>query len=253
MQKRFTTIIIDDEPLARQRLEKLLLNFPEIIEIIGSAKNGMDALNQINHLKPDLIFLDIEMPGLTGFELIERLHKIPLIVFCTAHDEYSLQAFETNSIDYLVKPVRLERLKKTFNKLQQFKGSSESQNLLEVIKSITAEKEAEKMTSITVKKGNKLIFIKLADVTYFEAKDKYVNVVINQGHHISEKSLSQLEDKLPHYFLRVHRAFIINTNYVVEIQKYFNSRYIIKLSNKGLASVTSGRSYIEKIKNWISV
>lgn len=253
MQNPYLTLIIDDEPLARERLEKLLSNFPETISIIGSAKNGTEAKQQIEALKPNLIFLDIQMPGLTGFELIEKLETIPLIVFCTAHDDYSLQAFETNSIDYLVKPVRLERLEKTIEKLKQFKVYQTPQDILQVIKSLSSVNEQKKMTSMTVKKGDKIIFIKLEDVAYFEADEKYVTLYTNSGHHITDWSLAQLEAKLPDYFLRIHRAFIINIQFVEEVQKYFNSRYIIKLNNKVKTSITSGRTYTSQIKEWMGV
>ena len=253
MNKAYSTLIIDDEPLARTRLEKLLLNFPERINIIGFSKNGAEALQQINSLKPDLIFLDIEMPLLNGFELIEALETIPLIVFCTAHDEYAVKAFETNSVDYLVKPVRLERLEKTIDKLKLFNKKDASQDILKVVRELSAQKKQKSMTSITVKKDDTLIFIKLENITCFEAKDKYVNIVTNTGVFLTEKSLTQLETQLPDYFLRVHRAFIVNINFVVEVQKYFNSRFIFKLNNKGLSSVTSGRSYSDKIKTWMSV
>ncbi|NMH88548.1 LytR/AlgR family response regulator transcription factor [Flavivirga algicola] len=253
MQKPYTTLIIDDEPLARERLNKLLINFPETINIIGSAKNGTDAKQKIKALSPDLIFLDIEMPGLTGFQLIESLETIPLIVFCTAYDTYSLKAFETNSIDYLVKPVRLERLEKTMGKLKQFNTRSTSQDILDVIKNITVAKEERKMTSIAVKKGDKLIFLKLDDIFYFEASDKYVTINTDKEGFITEKSLSQLESRLPDYFLRVHRSFIVNINCVKEIQKYFNSKYVISLNNKKRTNITTGRSYKEKIKEWIDM
>ncbi|MBP0904468.1 LytR/AlgR family response regulator transcription factor [Mariniflexile gromovii] len=253
MQKRYSTLIIDDEPLARTRLESLLLNFSEYINIIGFSKNGAAALQQINELNPDLIFLDIEMPLLNGFELIEALENIPLIVFCTAHDEYALKAFETNSVDYLVKPVRLERLEKTIAKMKLFNKKDTSQDILKVVQELSAQKKLKPMTSITVKKEDKLIFIKLEDITCLEANDKYVNIVTNSAVFLTEKSLTQLEMQLPNYFLRVHRAFIVNTNYVEEVQKYFNSRFIFKLKNKGLSSVTSGRSYSDKIKEWMQV
>ena len=253
MYKQYSTLIVDDEPLARQRLEELLLNFPATIKIIGEAKNGNEAKAQIQQLQPDLIFLDIEMPGLTGFKLIEKLNKIPLIVFCTAHDEYSLKAFETNSIDYLVKPVGIERLEKTIKKLQQFNSLNTPQNILEVIKKLTIKQEDKKMTSITVKKGEQLIFIKLENVIYFEAKEKYVTIITNNEQYLTDKSLSQLEAQLPDGFLRVHRACIINTDYIENAQKYFNSRFVITLNNKQKTRITSGRSYTEKIKSWMNV
>jgi two-component system LytT family response regulator len=249
----YSTLIIDDEPPARARLQQLLENFTETFRVVDEAKNGIEAVEKINQLQPDVIFLDIEMPGLNGFELLERLEKIPIVVFCTAFDQYSLKAFETNSIDYLLKPVRLERLQQTVEKLSRFKNNLSSATILDVLKEFYHQKEEKKMTSITVKKGDKLIFVKLEEVTYFEADEKYVTVLTDKESHLIEQSLSQLELKLPDYFMRVHRSFIINRNYVIEVQKYFNSRFVIRLNNQKKTSVISGRSYNESIKNWMDI
>ncbi|MCK0158948.1 LytTR family transcriptional regulator DNA-binding domain-containing protein [Cellulophaga sp. F20128] len=253
MNQPYRTIIIDDELLARERLLKLTANFPQCFNVIASAKNGTDAKEKINSLKPELIFLDIEMPGLTGFELLEQLDSMPMVIFCTAFDQYALQAFETHSIDYLVKPVRLERLEKTVNKLIKLNGNHNSQKLLEAIKEMSAEKEAKKMTSITVRKGEKLFFIKLEDVLYFEADAKYSCIYTNTEKYLTELSLTQLETKLPDFFLRVQRGIIINMDYVENVQKYFNSRYVITLKNKQKTSITTGRSYKDAIKSWMGV
>ncbi len=249
----YTTLIIDDEPPARARLYKLLENFPETFRVVDEAKNGMEAVEKINQLQPEVIFLDIEMPGLNGFELLERLEKIPIVIFCTAYDQYSLKAFETNSIDYLLKPVRLERLQQTVEKLSSFKTNLSSASILEVLKEFYHQKEEKKMTSITVKRGDKLIFVKLEEVTHFEADEKYVSVHTDKDIHLIEQSLSQLELKLPDFFIRVHRSIIINKNYVAEVQKYFNSRFVIRLNNPKKTSITSGRSYNEHIKNWMDI
>ena len=176
-----------------------------------------------------------------------------IVVFCTAYDQYALKTFETNNIDYLVKPVRLERIEKTIEKLKRFKGHTNAQQLLEAIKDISIKKNIKKMTSITIKKGEKLFFVKLEDITFFEASEKYVTVFTNTGNHLIDQSLLQLEDKLPTAFLRVHRAVIINTKHVKEVQKYFNSRYVISLSNKQKTSITSGRTYTPQIKEWMGV
>ncbi|MGQ7946068.1 LytR/AlgR family response regulator transcription factor [Flavobacterium sp. WC2509] len=249
----YTTLIIDDEPPARARLHKLLESFPETFRVVDEAKNGIEAVEKIYQLQPDVIFLDIEMPGLNGFELLERLNKIPIVIFCTAFDQYSLKAFETNSIDYLLKPVRLERLQQTVDKLSSFKNNLSSATILEVLKEFYHQKEEKKMTSITVKKGDKLIFIKLDEVTHFEADEKYVTVFTNKENHLIEQSLSQLELKLPDNFMRIHRSIIINRNYVDEVQKYFNSRFVIRLNNTKKTSITSGRSYNATIKNWMDI
>jgi len=253
MSKPYSTIIIDDEPPAREGLFNLLKEFPETFQVIDMAKNGTEAKDKIANQKPDVIFLDIEMPGCTGFELLEKLETIPLVVFCTAYDQYSLKAFETNSIDYLVKPVKLERLKKTAQKLKLLDNSMSSQRLLEVIKEVSKEKDKKKMTSLTIKKGDRIVFVKLEEVSHFEADANYVSIFTDTGNHLSELSLAQLEQKLPDNFLRVHRGVIINTNFVAEVQKYFNSRFVITLTNKKKTNITSGRSYNEQIKNWMGV
>ncbi|MFI0429663.1 LytR/AlgR family response regulator transcription factor [Mariniflexile sp. HMF6888] len=249
----YKTIIIDDEPPARDRLLKLLGHFPDTFHVIAEAKNGREAKQKIEALRPDLIFLDIEMPGLTGFELLAALETIPVVIFCTAYDQYSLKAFETNGIDYLVKPVRLERLEKTIKKLKSLDKQFSSQNFSNLLKEISKQKEVKKMTSITVKKAEKLVFIKLEDVSHFEASEKYVTVHTKNEQHLSEQSLVQLEQKLPTNFLRVHRAVIINTDYVKDVQKYFNSRFIITLNNQKMSNITTGRSYNEAIKVWMGV
>lgn len=252
MNQPYTTIIIDDEAPARAGLENLLKAFPETFNVIDSAQNITEAKEKITTQNPDIIFLDIEMPGQTGFDLLAQLKTIPIVVFCTAYDQYALEAFETNSIDYLVKPVKLERIKKTIQKLKTFDKSSTSEDILTILKEITSRKEIKKMTSITVKKNDKLIFVKLDDVAFFEADNNYTNIYCESGIYLSTESISNLENKLPDNFIRIHRGIIINKEYVNNIQKYFNSRYIITLNNKKQSSVTSGRSYMNAIKKWIT-
>lgn len=251
--RSYTTLIIDDEKLARERLKKLLAGFQSTFQIIGEAKNGNEAESLINELKPDVIFLDIEMPGQNGFQLLSKLSELPVVIFCTAHEEYALKAFDTNSIDYLVKPVKLDRLEQTVKKINSLKNNLTSLQLQQVIQEISQKKEERKMTSITVKKKDKIIFIKLSDVSHFEAKDKYVSIHTNQGEEIIEQSLSKLEEKLPEYFLRVHRKYLINTHFIKDFQKYFNSRYLITLKDKSQTTITSGRSYKEQLTNWMNL
>lgn len=253
MKNRYRTFIVDDEPLAVKRLNKLLLNFSDTIEVIGTAGNGTVAKEQINLLQPDLVFLDIEMPGLTGFQLLELLNKVPLIVFCTAYDEYSLKAFETNSIDYLIKPVRVDRLEKTITKLEQFNKSLYTEELLSMIKKMSDVREKPVKTTITVKSEGKLKFIKLENVVSFKAKDKYVDLVTDEGCFLIEKSLTELETGLPDFFVRIHRAVIININFIKEAQKYFNNRYVITLKNRNQDNIITGRSYNLKVKELLGV
>jgi DNA-binding LytR/AlgR family response regulator len=191
------------------------------------------------------------MPGCSGFEMLAKLTNIPIVIFCTAYDQYALEAFETNSIDYLVKPVKKQRIEKTVQKLKSFYKNKTSEEILSVLKQITSKKEVKKMTSITVKKDDKLIFIKLENVAFFEADNNYTSINSDLGRHLSTAAISLLEEKLPEHFMRVHRSIIINKNYVNNIQKYFNSRYIITLNNKKQTQITTGRTYNTIIKNWI--
>lgn len=250
----YKTIIIDDEPPAIQRLKELLTDFPDIFEVSGSASNGKEAVSIIKETKPDLIFLDIQMPGMNGFEMLKELDVIPMIIFCTAYDQYSLKAFETNCVDYLLKPVRKERLEQTVAKLNLFKVGSQSDKIMSFLKEISDHSSPRLLTSITVRKGDKIIFIKLDQVSYFKAGDKYVSLFTVQGkEHIIEKTISELEITLPKYFLRVHRSSIINTQHVKEFLSYFNSRFIVSLEDSRQSKITSGRSYQAQIKEWMNL
>ena len=248
----YTTIIIDDEAPAREGLKNLLGDFLETFKIIDVAKNGIEAQEKIERLKPDIIFLDIEMPECSGFELLEKLSYMPIVVFCTAYNQYALNAFETNSIDYLIKPVKKERIAKTVEKLKSFQKNKTSDEILNALREITRKKEVKKMTSITVKKDNKLIFVKLDDISFFESDTNYTNINSNLGNYLSTESITNLEQKLPDNFIRIHRGIIINKDYVSDIQKHFNSRFLITLNDKKKSSITSGRSFNEAIKKWIN-
>jgi DNA-binding LytR/AlgR family response regulator len=175
MNKRYSTIIIDDEAPARLGLLNLLKEFPETFDVIDIAQNGTEAQQKIEALNPDIIFLDIEMPGCTGFELLARFKARPMVIFCTAYDQYSLEAFETNSIDYLVKPVKLERIGKTVQKLKNFHIKSSSDELLKVLQEITSKRTKKD----DIYHGKKMIkyFYKLDEVSYFEADSNYTSSI----------------------------------------------------------------------------
>jgi len=153
----------------------------------------------------------------------------------------------------LIKPVKLERIEKTVQKLKTFHIKSATDEILKVLKDITNRKEERKMTSITVKKNDKLIFIKLDDISFFEADNNYTTIHSESGAFLSTEPITNLEKKLPDNFLRIHRGIIINKNYVKEAQKYFNSRYIITLNDFKKTNVTSGRSYSESVKAYLGL
>ncbi|MDQ8003981.1 MAG: LytTR family transcriptional regulator DNA-binding domain-containing protein [Pedobacter sp.] len=238
------TIIIEDEQLARQRLKRLLANYDEI-EIIAEAENGLQGLELINKHQPDLIFLDIEMPILNGFEMLAKLSEYqPKVVFTTAYDQYAIKAFDEGSIDYLLKPIELERLDKTIHKLKQTnlaKPAIAIEDLLLQIKGKTAIK------TLTVKLGDRILLIKIDDIIHIQAEDKYVFLHTNDGKkHLTDYTLSVLETKLPDDFLRIHRSDIINTNHITEIRRGFNGALIFVMSNG--AKITSSRSNSESLR-----
>ena len=250
----FRTLIIEDEEPARIRVSRLLSEYPEKIEIIGFAVNGEDGLSQINNLEPDLIFLDIQMPGMTGFEMLSQLQKIPLVIFCTAYDEYALQAFETNSIDYLLKPVKQERLEKSLLKLDKLKHPVSRTEIMDLLKSIENNETKKELTSLTIKTGKKILFLKLSEILYFNAKDKYVSIFMKNGReHPTEQSLQNLESQLPDYFKRIHRSLLLNSNHIKEVHGYFNSRFAFILEDKERSKLISGRSYQKEIKEWLNI
>ncbi|RZL47653.1 MAG: response regulator [Pedobacter sp.] len=239
------TVIIDDEQLARQRIKRLLKEYDEI-EIIAEAENGAEGLEIIESLKPDLIFLDIEMPVLNGFEMLAKLKHQPKVVFTTAYDQYAIKAFEEGSIDYLLKPIEIERLDKTIKKLKQTNLAPAQVPIEELIRQIQGKKS---IKTLTVKLGDKILLIKLDDIVHIQAEDKYVFLhTVDGKKHLTDFTLSTLEEKLPEEFLRIHRSEIINTEYIKEIRKGFNGALIFVLNNADETRVTSSRSNSETLR-----
>lgn len=254
MNTPFKSMIIDDEPLARVRLQKLISDYQAIFEIIGEAENGKEAVEKISLLKPDLLFLDIQMPGLDGFEVLNQLDYQPKVIFCTAFDEYALQAFDAYCIDYLVKPITKERFAKTVEKLGQFNGNSSEMNLQKLIQQLPNLSKKAEATTLPVKVGDRVIFVRLDEVSYFKADEKYVSVITKHSKsYILDTSLKQLEEKLPSGFIRVHKTYLVNKNLVKEIRKHFNNRFIIILDDYDQSKITSGRSYYQSVREFSEI
>ncbi|MBL4710438.1 MAG: LytTR family transcriptional regulator DNA-binding domain-containing protein [Flavobacteriales bacterium] len=251
MSSLLKAIIVEDELLARKRLKKLLLPYADKIEIIGEASNGKVGLSIIEELRPDFIFLDIQMPVLDGFEMLSKLSFQPYIVFTTAYDEYALKAFEQNSIDFLLKPIQAERIKITMDKIISFgslkdNSNEEIQKLQDLISYIQKPKS---IKSIRVNIGNRIIILDLDEVAYFKAEDKLTTIVtMTDKEYLFNPSLAQLEQKLPDHFIRLNRSHIINENKVSEIRKGINSKLSFEMKNKSKTKIYSGSSYTSDIK-----
>ncbi|MET0634802.1 MAG: LytTR family transcriptional regulator DNA-binding domain-containing protein [Chitinophagaceae bacterium] len=243
--KKWKTILIDDEQLARQRLKRLLSAYPGI-EIIGEAENGSAALEMINVLHPDLLFLDIEMPVLNGFEMLARLDLQPRIVFTTAYDQYAIRAFEENSVDYLLKPVEAGRLEKTIAKLDSLDQSSTPVAIEKLLSQIQRQTE---LRTLTVKTGDRIVLLKIADLSFAQADEKYVFLYTTDGKkYLTDYTITSLEEKLPDVFVRIHRACIINSEQITEIRKGFNGVFNFIMNGFANQPVSSSRSYAELLK-----
>jgi len=248
----YKTILIDDEAIARKRLASLLEVHPDQFTGIAEAKNGIEGAKLINHLKPDVVFLDIQMPGKTGFEILEDLTFIPKIVFCTAYEEYALKAFDTLALDYLVKPVEAERLQLTLEKLKvDNQLEFQVQELLGFVKQ---QNEIKKLQSIPHKIGDRVILVKTEQVTHLYAKDKYVEFFKSDGSkYLTELSLKKLLERLPEEFIQIQRSIVVNRNFVKEYRKYFRGKFILILDDTKNTRIETGRSYTEKINELLNI
>ena len=255
MENIVSVLLVDDEVLARQRIRRLLKNIDPDIKIVGEAENGLQAVELIESTRPDVVFLDIQMPGIDGFEVINRLEKMPQIIFCTAFEEYAVKAFDANGVDYLVKPVRVERLAQALQKLTLEKRKDiSSGEVIEVVRQMLQLKQEPELTSLPVKVGDKVVFISLTDIMAFEAEDKYVNVITRKGQtYLTDLSLRRLEELLPDHFVRVHRAIIANRLNILEIRKYLNNRFILVMNDENRTRFTTGRVFVDIVKGLITV
>ena len=224
--KVYKTIIIDDERLAREELKSILSNYDQI-EVIDEAKNGEEGIDKIKELEPDLIFLDISMPGMSGFEMLKQLETIPRVIFITAYDEFALKAFEVNALDYILKPIDTNRLEEALERLKR----TDEQEFESTNKFIKDENRKLGLTDkVFIKDGEKCYFVQLSEVRMLESDGNYVKVYFNNSRPLILRSLNSFEERLdPEFFFRANRKFIINLNWVVAIENWFNGGLQVEL------------------------
>ena len=237
-------LIVDDERLARKELIKLLEDHPSV-EVIGEAANAEEANQMVNELNPDILFLDIQMPGKTGFELLEMLDYVPLVVFTTAYDEFAIKAFEVNALDYLMKPIQAERLAETTAKLaEKVRTRTVSNN--------SGEKKLGLDDQVFVKDGDRCWFVGLNNIRLFESDGNYIKVYFDSNRPMIHKSLNALDEKLDERaFFRASRKHIINLSWVESIEPWFNGGLMVKL--KGGDKVEVSRRQAAKFKDMMSL
>jgi two-component system, LytTR family, response regulator len=219
-------LLIDDERLAREELKSMLVKY-DFLDIIGEAKNPNEGIEKIKEYQPDLIFLDIQMPGMNGFEMLQQLDEIPKVIFVTAYDEFAIKAFEINALDYLLKPIDPIRLNETLMKLQ--KPEDDFSTKLSGLES-RREKVLTSGDKIFIKDGEKCWFIDIQTVRMFESDGNYVKVYFDRFRPLILRSLNSLEERLDNKcFFRANRKFIINLDWVSSIENWFNGGLLVTL------------------------
>jgi len=249
MNKILRAIIIDDERPARLMMKRLIGNYTDIITLVGEANNGKDGIAVIDDLKPDLIFLDVQMPGMDGFDMLVKLSHKPMVIFTTAYEQYAVKAFEENALDYLVKPIEDTRFAQCVEKIKHWNNANLNVDFLKLKQLFDSLQPKKEITALPVKVKDKIVLIRLGSLVYLEALHGYVTLhTDDDDEHLSELSLTQLEEKLPGNFIRVQKSFIINKDKIMEISKYFNNRLIIVMNDKHKSRITTGTTYIGQIR-----
>lgn len=251
--------LVDDEALAIERLGRMLAAF-DSVEIVGRATDPAQALKELSGRFADgidVLFLDIQMPGMNGFELLSRLGAQPFVIFTTAYDEYALRAFEVNSIDYLVKPVEAEQLSRAIKKLERLRPVSksewqQSEDLPRILQDLAASlhaARAEYPRRIASRVGERISFLELDAVTHFVAQDKLTYAVVNGHRHAVDQTIVELERRLdPARFLRVHRSALVNVDWIQEVNSWFAGKVILSLKDGQRTQIPVSRDRVRALK-----
>jgi two-component system, LytTR family, response regulator len=253
-----TVYLVDDEELALKRLARLL-TATERVEIVGMSTDPVEASAYLTLQSCDVLFLDIEMPVLTGFDLLTQLNPQPTVVFTTAYSQYALQAFETNSIDYLLKPIEPQQLDRALNKIERFRGegkpSSDLNALLTELKaSIQRGRVPSYPSRVSSKVGDKIELIELSRITHFYAEDKLTFAATPTKSHILDSTIADLERTLdPARFVRIHRSTLVNIDFVQEVHSWFGGRLVVRLNDGKRTELSVARDRVRELKQRLNL
>ena len=238
--------VVDDEPIALRRLSRLLKASGKV-EIVGGTTDPEEALRVLSQNPVDVIFLDIEMPVMNGFELLAKIPRQPIVIFTTAFDQYALRAFDVNSIDYLLKPIEREQLERALNKIETFRGD-ESPAWREAIEELASSMRSNDRAfpaHIASRTGERIQFIELASITHFLSEDKLTYAVTPKKRYVVNHSLTELEQRLDsHKFVRIHRGVLLNIRYVYEMHKWFGGGALVRLRDENRTELTVARDRV---------
>ncbi len=244
-------LVVDDEPLARERVRTLLEAEPDV-EVVGECADGDEAVESIRSLAPDLVFLDVQMPGIDGLEVIRRIgaERMPAVVFATAYDEFALQAFEANALDYLLKPYETERfqdaLERARRRLAAERGPRLDPRLLALLDGI--ERPAEFRERFVVRIGNRFQLVKTGEIDWVEAEDNYVRLHVGKASHLLRETMAEMERQLdPRRFVRIHRSAIVNVDRIQTIESWGAGEFLFVLADG--TKLTSTRRYRDRLRD----
>jgi two-component system LytT family response regulator len=248
--KKIRTLVVDDEPLARERLASLLQPL-EDVELVGECRDGEEAVIALHDLTPDLVFLDIQMPGMSGFDVIDAVgtDKMPLVIFVTAYDQHALRAFQVRALDYLLKPFDRERFTEALQRARQQLERDDSgdigRRLLALVKDL--RRDPPKADRLVVKSGGRLFFLRTDEIDWVEAAGNYVRLHVGNTSHLLRETMTAMEARLdPERFVRIHRCRIVNVDRIQEMQPWLNGEYAVVLRTG--ARLTLSRGYREKLQ-----
>lgn len=260
-ETKLRAYLVDDEELAIERLKRMLARFPDI-EIAGTATDPSVALEFLNSETADVLFLDIQMPVLNGFELLSRLREQPCVVFTTAFDEYALRAFEVNSIDYLVKPIDPEHLERAIRKLGRMRPPAkprwqQAPEMAAILKDLAAslrETQPEYLRRIATRVSERITFLDLDAVAYFVAKEKLTYAVVKGHMHCIDQTITELELRLdPSRFVRIHRALLLNVDFIHEVNSWFAGKVVVSLKDSAHTELTVARDRVRSLKDRLGI
>jgi two-component system LytT family response regulator len=253
--------LVDDEPLALKRIEKLLASIP-IVEVVGTTTKPATAVKFLETENVDVLFLDIQMPGMNGFELLSQLQRQPIIIFTTAYNEYALKAFEVNSIDYLLKPVEPKQIERALNKIMNLRNASKPpvlDNGLQLLLRNLADKlnpsPKELPSRISTRLGDRILFIDLDKIAYFYSEEKLTFASLRENkRYIVDYTIAELENSLASKgYLRIHRATLVNLQFVNELHRWFGGRMLIQLKDKNQTKLTVSREKVGILKQQLGL
>ena len=246
---KIRTLIVDDEPLARDKVKRFLRDETDL-EIVGECGDGKEAVSAIKNLKPDLVFLDIQMPEMNGFQVLQTIgpERLPVVIFATAYDQYAIQAFDVHALDYLLKPFNRERFRRAVGRARKQLEPQSGEDLDKRLRALLADLKTDKkyLERLVIKSVGRVFFIKINEIDWIEAAGNYVKLHVGRESHMLRETMNGLEAKLdPDKFLRIHRSTLVNIDRIKELHPLFSGDYTVVLQNG--AQLTLSRSYRDRL------